>query len=109
MPGCLVVGLHFQGRPPEAANPSLCGTTASRYPHPARPTSDGPPTMVDSPFNHNSRPRSRHDLELLRTTVEICLNRSRSDTLGPFSRDGQGRGEGFLAPSPRALAGRGLG
>ena len=30
--GGIVVGLPFQGRPPAAANPSLCGTTASRYP-----------------------------------------------------------------------------
>ncbi len=28
----MVVGLRFQGRPPAAANPSLCGATASRYP-----------------------------------------------------------------------------
>jgi hypothetical protein len=30
--GRIVVGIPFQGRPTAAANPSLCGTTASRYP-----------------------------------------------------------------------------
>ena len=49
--------------------------------------------MVDSPFNRNSRPRPRHDLELLRTTVQIA-----EPVANRHARPPEGWGEGLFEP-----------
>jgi hypothetical protein len=82
--GGIVDGLPFQGRPPAAANPSLCDTTASRYLIPPRWGSRR------SMWPHVPRPLAWADIELPlwgRVNHSQCVRQPRSG--GTMSAQGK--------------------